>query len=132
MHANDAGAALIRVGQFKNWPRVRLPHQAGELVLGPGQYWVYGGGARPALAAQSFDSRYWGPVRCASIRRVSVLLPSMRPSSGAAPGDAGALDGRMDRAQNQCMAAGHRPMRWPRAEIFTSAAGMGMGEPVMR
>ncbi len=55
----------------EKWPWVRLPHQAGEFVLGPGQYWVYGGGARPALAAQSFDSRYWGPVRRVDIRRVT-------------------------------------------------------------
>ena len=55
----------------EKWPWVHLPHQAGEVVLGPGQYWVYGGGARPALAAQSFDSRYWGPVRRVDIRRVT-------------------------------------------------------------
>ena len=59
----------------EKWPWVRLPHQAGEFVLGLGQYWVYGGGARPALAAQSFDSRYWGPVRRVDIRRVTRQPP---------------------------------------------------------
>jgi conjugative transfer signal peptidase TraF len=52
------------------YPWVRLPHQIGSFVLGPRQYWVYGSGASPPLAAQSFDSRYWGPVARSEIRRV--------------------------------------------------------------
>lgn len=55
----------------QKWPWVRLPHQAGEFTLGRDQYWLYGSGARPELAAQSFDSRYWGPVTRADIRRVA-------------------------------------------------------------
>ena len=42
---------------------VVLPHQSGTVVLEPHQYWVYGSGARPEQAAQSFDSRYWGPIQ---------------------------------------------------------------------
>ena len=53
------------------WPWLRLPHQIGTFTLAAGQYWVYGSGARPALAAQSFDSRYWGPVEREEIRRVA-------------------------------------------------------------
>ncbi len=53
------------------WPWVHLPHQAGEFTLGRDQYWLYGSGARSALAAQSFDSRYWGPVSRAGIRRIA-------------------------------------------------------------
>ncbi|BAP88363.1 putative Type IV secretory pathway, protease TraF [Burkholderiales bacterium GJ-E10] len=55
----------------QKWLWVRLPHQAGKFTLGRDQYWLYGSGARPALAAQSFDSRYWGPVRRKDIRRVA-------------------------------------------------------------
>ena len=53
------------------WPWLRLPHQIGTFTLAADQYWVYGSGARPALAAQSFDSRYWGPVARADIRRIA-------------------------------------------------------------
>ncbi len=42
------------------FPEVRLPHQRGDFVLGKNEYWIYGSGAEPALAGQSFDSRYWG------------------------------------------------------------------------
>ncbi len=52
-------------------PWVRLPHQQGSFTLGSKQYWVYGSGATPALAAQSFDSRYWGPITSNEIRRVA-------------------------------------------------------------
>ncbi|WP_051861797.1 S26 family signal peptidase [Ferrovum myxofaciens] len=44
------------------FPKVRLPHQQGDFVLGKDEYWIYGSGASPGLAAQSFDSRYWGTV----------------------------------------------------------------------
>ena len=52
------------------YPWVHLPHQLGSFVLGPRQYWMYGSGAKPPLAAQSFDSRYWGPIQRSQIRRV--------------------------------------------------------------
>lgn len=52
------------------YPWVQLPHQLGSFTLGLGQYWMYGRGARPPLAAQSFDSRYWGPIQRRQIRRV--------------------------------------------------------------
>ena len=67
------GRALSYSGQLTRsgtWPWLRLPHQLGTFTLGPDQYWVYGSGAKPALAAQSFDSRYWGPVERAEIRRI--------------------------------------------------------------
>jgi conjugative transfer signal peptidase TraF len=59
---------LLRSGRY---PWLQLPHQQGSLTLGSRQYWVYGSGATPALAAQSFDSRYWGPITIAEIRRVA-------------------------------------------------------------
>ena len=59
---------LLRSGKY---PWLQLPHQLGSLTLGSRQYWVYGSGATPALAAQSFDSRYWGPITIAEIRRVA-------------------------------------------------------------
>ncbi len=59
---------LLRSGTY---PWRQLPHQQGSLTLGPRQYWVYGSGATPALATQSFDSRYWGPITIAEIRRVA-------------------------------------------------------------
>ncbi|MHB1668924.1 MAG: S26 family signal peptidase [Thiomonas sp.] len=59
---------LLRSGKY-SW--LQLPHEVGNFTLGPGQYWVYGSGATPALAAQSFDSRYWGPITIAEIRRVA-------------------------------------------------------------
>ena len=59
---------LLRSGKY---PWLRLPHQQRSFTLGQGQYWVYGSGATPALAAQSFDSRYWGPITIAEIRRVA-------------------------------------------------------------
>ncbi|OYV31426.1 MAG: peptidase S26 [Thiomonas sp. 20-64-5] len=59
---------LLRSGKY---PWLQLPHQQGSLTLGSRQYWVYGSGATRALAAQSFDSRYWGPITIAEIRRVA-------------------------------------------------------------
>ena len=59
---------LLRSG---NYPWLQLPHQQGSLTLGSRQYWVYGSGATPALAAQSFDSRYWGPITIADVRLVA-------------------------------------------------------------
>jgi conjugative transfer signal peptidase TraF len=53
------------------YPQVRLPYERGSFTLGPDQFWVYGSGARPALAAQSFDSRYWGPITRREIRRIA-------------------------------------------------------------
>ena len=52
------------------YPWVHLPHQVRSFVLAPDQYWMYGSGAKPPLAAQSFDSRYWGPIQRSQIRRV--------------------------------------------------------------
>jgi len=64
-----------QLARSATWPRLQLPHQARVFVLGVDQYWVYGSGARPTLAAQSFDSRYWGAVTRAEIRRVSPAAP---------------------------------------------------------
>jgi len=68
------GRELPNSGQLlrsDNYPWLQLPHQQGSLTLGPRQYWVYGSGATPTLAAQSFDSRYWGPITTSEIRRVA-------------------------------------------------------------
>ncbi|SCC91918.1 Peptidase S26, conserved region [Thiomonas sp. X19] len=68
------GKALAHSGQLPgspSFPRVHLPYQHGTFTLGPDQFWVYGSGARPALAAQSFDSRYWGPITRNDIRRIT-------------------------------------------------------------
>lgn len=48
-------------------PSIALPVLRGTFRLGPGQYWTYGSG----LPAESFDSRYWGPVGIGSVRGVS-------------------------------------------------------------
>lgn len=56
------------------YPEIRLPHWRGVIVLGPSEYWVYGRGARPPLAAQSFDSRYFGPVSAARFR--GLVIPA--------------------------------------------------------
>jgi conjugative transfer signal peptidase TraF len=69
------GKALPHSGQLPgspSFPRVHLPDQHGSFTLGPDRFWVYGSGARPALAAQSFDSRYWGPITLQNIRRVTL------------------------------------------------------------
>lgn len=50
------------------YPELRLPRWHGTRVLGAGQYWVYGCGAHPFLAARSFDSRYFGPISAAKFR----------------------------------------------------------------
>ena len=68
------GKALAHSGQLPgspSFPGVHLPYQHGSVTLGPDQFWVYGSGARPALAAQSFDSRYWGPITRQDIRRIT-------------------------------------------------------------
>jgi conjugative transfer signal peptidase TraF len=68
------GEPLPHSGQLPGsptYPQVHLPYEKGRLTLGPDQFWVYGSGARPELAAQSFDSRYWGPITRQDIRRVA-------------------------------------------------------------
>jgi len=55
------------------YPEILLPRFRGEVRLGPQQYWVYGGGARPALSALSFDSRYFGPIAIGQIRGMAIL-----------------------------------------------------------
>lgn len=46
---------------------VRLPHWRGTVRLQAGQFWAYGSGD----PAQSFDSRYWGPLPAARIEGVA-------------------------------------------------------------
>jgi conjugative transfer signal peptidase TraF len=67
----------------KQFPWVTLPHQSGKIVLGPQQYWVYGSGSQPELAAQSFDSRYWGPIKDSQIRAVSPKPSGLREHRNA-------------------------------------------------
>lgn len=50
------------------YSEILLPRFRETLVLQSGQYWVYGSGERPELAALSFDSRYYGPIRVEWIR----------------------------------------------------------------
>jgi conjugative transfer signal peptidase TraF len=57
-----------QIERSKQFPWVILPHQSGTITLGPKQYWVYGSGAQPEQAAQSFDSRYWGLIKPSQIR----------------------------------------------------------------
>ena len=58
-----------RIGSNK-FPSIRLPHQQGDFILGVDEYWTYGSGATEDLAAQSFDSRYWGAITGSMIRFV--------------------------------------------------------------
>lgn len=60
------------------YPDISLPRFRCEVVLGPEQYWVYGSGARPELAALSFDSRYFGPVSTGQIRASAILATTPR------------------------------------------------------
>ena len=62
-------APRLRSSQY---PKILLPRFRGEVTLGPQQYWVYGRGARPALATLSFDSRYFGPIAIGKIRRFAI------------------------------------------------------------
>ena len=63
-------ASRVRSLQY---PEILLPRFRGEVRLSRQQYWVYGGGARPALAALSFDSRYFGPIAIGQIRGMAIL-----------------------------------------------------------
>ena len=65
----SGSAPRLRSNQY---PKILLPRVRGELVLRPGQYWVYGRGAQPALAALSFDSRYFGPIAIGQIRGMAI------------------------------------------------------------
>jgi conjugative transfer signal peptidase TraF len=58
--------------QSDQYPEIRLPDWCCSIVLGPGQYWVYGSGARPSLAARSFDSRYFGPISASQLRGLVI------------------------------------------------------------
>ena len=64
-----------QLARSATWPRLQLPHQARVFVLRAGHYWVYGSGAKPMLAAESFDSRYWGGVTRTQVRRVGPAGP---------------------------------------------------------
>ena len=70
-----------QLARSATWPRLQLPHQARVFVLGAGQYWVYGRGAQRTLASQSFDSRYWGAITRAEIRRVGPAGPGPEETS---------------------------------------------------
>jgi conjugative transfer signal peptidase TraF len=53
-------------------PDTELPYLRGEFVLRPGEYWVYGSGARSTDSARSFDSRYFGAITITQIRAVAM------------------------------------------------------------
>lgn len=63
------------------YPEIRLPRWRGAIILGPRQYWVYGRGAHPPLAARSFDSRYFGPVTASQLRGNVVRMSDMGRSA---------------------------------------------------
>ncbi len=65
----SGSAPRLRSNQY---PKILLPRVRGEVFLAPGQYWVYGRGARSALAALSFDSRYFGPIAIGQIRGLAI------------------------------------------------------------
>ncbi|CQR44971.1 hypothetical protein THICB3590008 [Thiomonas sp. CB3] len=54
----------------KSWVNSCGLYRHGTFTLDPSVLGQYGSGA-PALAAQSFDSRYWGPITRQDIRRVT-------------------------------------------------------------
>jgi conjugative transfer signal peptidase TraF len=66
------------------YPEIRLPEWHGAIVLGSRQYWVYGRGARQALAARSFDSRYFGPVSASELRGRTRYRSRLSASTDAA------------------------------------------------
>jgi len=70
-------APRLRSNQY---PKIILPRLRGEVRLSRQQYWVYGGGARPARAALSFDSRYFGPIAIGQIR--GLAIPPRAPGPG--------------------------------------------------
>lgn len=68
------GHELPHSGQLSKsqlYTRTQLPHPTGTWRLRSGQYWAYGSGANARAAADSFDSRYWGPVDRGHIRAIS-------------------------------------------------------------
>ena len=57
---------------------ILLPVLRGTFKLGKGQYWAYGSG----LPAESFDSRYWGPVEVGAVAGVTNVLGGVASENG--------------------------------------------------